>query len=80
MVKKKDEKLLSILEDLLPDEKIDNNTISFISDFKGNNEDDLLNAQIPDEIPILPLRNMILFPTTVLPISVGRDSSLQLIK
>ena len=80
MVKKKSEKLLSMLEELLPDEKLDNNTVSFISDIKAGSEEDLLNAQIPDEIPILPLRNMILFPTTVLPISVGRESSLQLIR
>ncbi|MBQ5888051.1 MAG: endopeptidase La [Bacteroidaceae bacterium] len=70
-----------MLEELLPDEKLDNtNAVSFISDLKVGGDDDLLNAQIPEEIPILPLRNMILFPTTVLPISVGRESSLQLIR
>ena len=81
MVKKKSDKLFSMLEELLPDEKLDNtNAVSFISDLKVGGDDDLLNAQIPEEIPILPLRNMILFPTTVLPISVGRESSLQLIR
>ena len=37
-------------------------------------------ANVGETLPILPLRNMVLFPTTVLPISVGRESSLKLIK
>ena len=79
MAKKKSYDLQTILEDLQIEEKIDD-TFSFISDLKGNGEDDLLNAEIPAVIPILPLRNMVLFPTTALPISVGRTSSLQLIR
>jgi len=34
----------------------------------------------PSELPILPLRNTVLFPGVVIPISVGRDKSIQLIK
>ena len=79
MVKKKSEDILSVFEDLQMEEKIDN-AFSFISDFKENSEEELQNAEIPPVVPILPLRNMVLFPTTVLPISVGRNSSLQLIK
>ena len=79
MAKKKSDDLRSMLEELQIEEKIDD-TFSFISDFKGNGDDDLLSAEIPTVIPILPLRNMVLFPTTVLPISVGRNSSLQLIR
>ena len=33
-------------------------------------------ADIPGEIPILPLRNTVLFPGVVLPITVGRDKSI----
>ena len=33
-----------------------------------------------DDIPILPLRNMVLFPTMTMPVSVGREKSMQLIK
>jgi len=33
-------------------------------------------ADIPAEIPILPLRNTVLFPGVVLPITVGRDKSI----
>ena len=32
---------------------------------------------IPSELPILPLRNTVLFPGVVLPITVGRDKSIQ---
>ncbi len=32
-----------------------------------------------DELPVLPLRNMVLFPMSVLPVSIGRKSSLKLV-
>ncbi|MDD3010260.1 MAG: endopeptidase La [Bacteroidales bacterium] len=35
---------------------------------------------VPDELPILPLRNTVLFPGVVIPITVGRDKSIKLIK
>lgn len=37
-------------------------------------------SEVPDQLPILALRNTILFPGVVLPITLGRDSSLQLVK
>jgi ATP-dependent Lon protease len=44
------------------------------------NETDDENADehaIPNEIPILPLRNTVLFPGVVIPITVGRDKSIK---
>ena len=38
------------------------------------------NFSFPDLLPILPLRNMVMFPGVVMPINVGRDKSLRLIK
>ena len=38
------------------------------------------NMQIPDTLPILPLRNTVLFPGIIIPINIGRDKSLKLIK
>ncbi len=41
---------------------------------------ELKNTEVPDELPILPLRNTVLFPGVVLPINVGRKKSLKLLK
>ena len=43
-------------------------------------ERELREAELPDELPILALRNTVLFPGVVLPITVGRDASLKLVK
>ena len=41
---------------------------------------ELENVEVPETIPILSLRNTVLFPGVVLPISIGRPKSIQLIK
>ncbi len=41
---------------------------------------ELEEVEVPDSIPILSLRNTVLFPGVVLPISIGRPRSIQLIK
>jgi ATP-dependent Lon protease len=38
------------------------------------------NTELPEELPILALRNTVLFPGVVLPITVGRDTSLELVR
>lgn len=43
-------------------------------------ERELTEAEIPDSLPILPLKNTVLFPGVVVPITVGRDRSLALVK
>src|SRR5690606_7250610 len=43
-------------------------------------EDEMTNSDIPETLPILPLRNTVLFPGVVIPITVGRDKSIKLIK
>lgn len=40
----------------------------------------LTESEIPDNLPILPLKNTVLFPGVVVPITVGRDRSLALVK
>ncbi len=43
-------------------------------------DSELENVDVPDTVPILSLRNTVLFPGVVLPISIGRPRSIQLIK
>lgn len=62
------------------DEETEGNIISFIaSDFIDGNTD-IDEAHLKELLPILPLRNTIVFPGSTLPISVGRKKSLALIK
>ncbi|MBR6856281.1 MAG: LON peptidase substrate-binding domain-containing protein, partial [Bacteroidaceae bacterium] len=56
-----------------------NPAFSMIADFDGN-ESGLFDAQMDEVVPVLPLRNMVLFPTVVMPVTVGRKSSLKLIQ
>lgn len=53
-------------------------SFSLIADFDGN-EEQLFEEEIDKCLPILPLRNMVLFPGVVLPVAIGRKSSLRLI-
>jgi ATP-dependent Lon protease len=44
-------------------------------------DEELINSEVvPPVLPILPLRNTVLFPGVVIPITVGRDRSIRLIK
>ena len=43
-------------------------------------EKEMSTSSVPDVLPILALRNTVLFPGVVLPITVGRDTSLKLVK
>ncbi|MFO7671748.1 MAG: endopeptidase La [Bacteroidales bacterium] len=52
----------------------------YIPLFSGDEEEDLKKMNIPDVLPILPLRNTVLFPGVVIPITVGRDKSLRLVQ
>lgn len=52
----------------------------FIPILADGDDSDLINLDVPDILPILPLRNTVMFPGVVLPITVGRQKSLQLIQ
>lgn len=42
-------------------------------------EEEINKENLPEELPILPLRNTVLFPGVVIPITAGRDTSIKLI-
>ncbi len=46
----------------------------------SDDEEAILKESLPDSLPILPLRNAVLFPGVVIPISATRDKSVKLIK
>jgi len=70
-----DERIIHI--DLLS--KIDNDS-EFIPLITAEEEESVNNQAFPEELPILPLRNNVLFPGVVIPITVGRDKSIKLIQ
>ena len=51
-----------------------NSAFQMIADVEGDIRD-ILNINTPDNVPILPVRNLVLFPGVVSPILIGRDSS-----
>ncbi len=56
------------------------NDSEFIPIIGDDMEQDNDDQPIPDQIPVLPLRNTILFPGVIIPIAIGREKSHQLIK
>jgi len=52
----------------------------FIPLMSSEDEEEIHKQEVPSELAILPLRNSVLFPGVVIPITAGRDSSIQLIK
>ncbi|MFV0269234.1 MAG: endopeptidase La [Draconibacterium sp.] len=57
-----------------------NDDSEFIPIIADGDDKELKNTEIPLVLPILPLRNTVLFPGVVLPITVGRERSLQLVR
>jgi len=52
----------------------------FIPILVDGDDSDLSAVEVPEVLPILPLRNTVLFPGVVMPITVGRQKSLLLIR
>ena len=74
-----DKKYRKTFNEILFPENIDGegDIIPIIAD---GDDGDLEDVEVPESIPILSLRNTVLFPGVVLPISIGRPKSIQLIK
>ena len=61
---------------LSQEDEVDFMPIIPFNENEGDGTDDTL---IPKELPLLPLRNTVLFPGVVIPITVGRDKSIKAI-
>lgn len=64
------------LNNIIDDER-DNDFIPLLT---SEDEEQMNSENIPEVLSILPLRNTVLFPGVVIPITVGRDKSIKLIK
>ena len=56
-----------------------NKAFSMIADIDGDFAN-LTNVDTPSELPILPVRNLVVFPGVVSPILIGRESSMRLVR
>ena len=70
-------KILS-LDTLLPQDLEDE--ADLIPLMTSDDEEAMLKEPLPEELPILPLKNTVLFPGVVIPITASRDRSVKLIK
>lgn len=57
-----------------------NEDTDFIPLISEEDEESITTTQVPDTLPILPLRNTVLFPGVIIPITVGRDKSMKLVR
>ncbi|MFD1630334.1 endopeptidase La [Pseudopedobacter beijingensis] len=57
-----------------------NEDTEFFPLISQEDEEEMNNEKTPEVLSILPLRNTVLFPGVVIPITVGRDKSIKLIK
>ncbi|MCF6171286.1 MAG: endopeptidase La [Bacteroidales bacterium] len=68
------------MKDLLGLADIVDQDTEFFPLLSSEDEEIMQAEEVPDELPILPLRNTVLFPGVVIPITVGRDKSIKLIR
>jgi ATP-dependent Lon protease len=57
-----------------------NEESEFFPLMSSEDEEEMNNEPLPEVLSILPLRNTVLFPGVVIPITVGRDKSIKLIR
>lgn len=72
----KESKFISL--DSLSFQEFDENS-ELIPLMTPEDEEKINNEELPPTLPILPLRNTVLFPGVVIPITAGRDKSIRLI-
>ena len=66
-------------EDAFQNDQVDEENSEFISLMASNGNDEMDPEDLPEEVAILPLKNTVLFPGVVIPITVAREKSIKLI-
>ena len=70
-------------EDLSVDDIFLGSVVSNIGDLDESDQDEVsqeaLIGRIPDELPILPLRGLVVYPETAVPLSIGQPRSIRLV-
>ncbi len=74
---KKDKKSKSVMPDV-PSAGAEEPT--FIQIISKEDEKLLHDTKVPSVLPVLPLRNNVLFPGEIIPITLGRRKSIDLVK
>ncbi|TNF28605.1 MAG: endopeptidase La, partial [Bacteroidetes bacterium] len=67
-------------EDLVSFSNLLEEDSEFIPLLSPEDEEHMNTEEIPELVGILPLRNTVLFPGVVIPITIGRDKSIKLVK
>ena len=65
-------------EDILLDAESENMSI-LTTEIQAEPDEDISKMEFDKEIPVIPLRNMVMFPHVVMPITIGRPSTLKLV-
>ncbi len=66
--------------DILSLDQVIQNDSEFIPLLSQDEEDKMMNETFPTVLPLLPVRNVVLFPGVVIPITAGRDKSIKLLQ
>ena len=69
-------RIKDVLDDFMTRAGVDVNIIPVVN---GDPLTKIDESQLPDTLPILALRNAVLFPGAVFPITIGREKSIKLI-
>ncbi|PQL90358.1 endopeptidase La [Apibacter adventoris] len=66
--------------DTLSLDQVIQNDSEFIPLMSQDEEDKMMNESFPSVLPLLPVRNVVLFPGVIVPVTAGRDKSIKLLQ
>lgn len=66
--------------DTLSLDQVIQNDSEFIPLMSQDEEDKMINESFPSVLPLLPVKNVVLFPGVIVPVTAGRDKSIKLLQ